>query len=47
MVGRAGMTHLWVLIEHPDPWPASAPDDILPVALTEKSTQRRAVSVSW
>ena len=36
MVGRAGMTHLWVLIEHPGPWPASAPDDILPVALTEK-----------
>lgn len=30
MVGRAGMTHLWVLIEHPGPWPASAPDDILP-----------------
>ncbi|WP_259349071.1 MULTISPECIES: sucrase ferredoxin [Rhodococcus] len=36
MVGRAGMTHLWVLIEHPGPWPASAPDDVLPVALTEK-----------
>ncbi len=36
MVGRAGTTHLWVLIEHPGPWPASAPDDVLPVALTEK-----------
>ncbi|MDZ7911582.1 MAG: sucrase ferredoxin [Rhodococcus sp. (in: high G+C Gram-positive bacteria)] len=36
MVGRAGMTHLWVLIEHPGPWPASAPDDVLPDALTEK-----------
>lgn len=36
MVGRAGMTRLWVLIEHPGPWPASAPDDVLPSALTEK-----------
>lgn len=36
MAARAGRTHLWVLIEHPGPWPASAPDDVLPRELSDR-----------
>ncbi|ATQ30797.1 sucrase ferredoxin [Rhodococcus ruber] len=35
MAARAGRTRLWVLIEHPGPWPASAPDGVLPDAVTD------------
>ncbi|WP_223263344.1 sucrase ferredoxin [Rhodococcus sp. MTM3W5.2] len=35
MVGRAGPTDCWILIEHPGPWPASAPDGELPPSLSQ------------
>lgn len=36
MVARAGRTRLWVLIEHPGPWPYSAPEGVLPPALVDR-----------
>ncbi|MFC7446937.1 sucrase ferredoxin [Rhodococcus daqingensis] len=36
MVARAGHTRLWVLIEHPGPWPKSAPAGVLPQGLLDR-----------
>ncbi|MEE2057976.1 sucrase ferredoxin [Rhodococcus artemisiae] len=36
MLARAGRAQLWVLIEHPGPWPRSAPGDVLPDALVRR-----------
>ncbi|MDV2475579.1 sucrase ferredoxin [Rhodococcus zopfii] len=36
MVARAGRTRLWVLIEHPGPWPHSAPEGVLPSRLVDR-----------
>ena len=36
IVARAGRTRLWVLIEHPGPWPHSAPEGVLPSTLVDR-----------
>ncbi|MGW0041232.1 sucrase ferredoxin [Rhodococcus sp. NPDC003348] len=36
MVARATLTRLWVLIEHPGPWPKTAPTGVLPDALLDR-----------
>ena len=36
MLARAGRARLWVLVEHPGPWPKSAPDSVLPSAVVER-----------
>ncbi len=36
MLARAGHAQLWVLIEHPGPWPKSAPGAVLPDALVRR-----------
>lgn len=36
MAARAGHTRLWVLIEHPGPWPATAPAGLLPDDLLDR-----------
>ncbi|SEM45521.1 sucrase ferredoxin [Rhodococcus maanshanensis] len=36
MVGRAGVSASWILIEHPGPWPASAPESVLPAFVSQR-----------
>ncbi|WP_249353074.1 sucrase ferredoxin [Rhodococcus sp. Q] len=36
MAARAGHTRLWVLVEHPGPWPKTAPSGLLPDALLDR-----------
>ncbi|MFD1815474.1 sucrase ferredoxin [Rhodococcus gannanensis] len=36
MAARAGHTRLWVMVEHPGPWPKTAPSGLLPDALLDR-----------
>lgn len=36
IIARAGHTRLWILVEHPGPWPKSAPAGVLPDLLVER-----------
>ncbi|EME16484.1 sucrase ferredoxin [Rhodococcus triatomae] len=36
MAARAGHTRLWVMVEHPGPWPKSAPSGLLPDTLLDR-----------